>query len=163
MNSLQKTAVAAIPATCGELVQGTWQGQPCLVSCPIDRYSSATVTISNQPMPYHQQPQFTKANEALLAGLAWLGHGECNGRFHIQSSIPRGRGYGSSTADMGAVLYALAAACERPLFSTQAAHLAANIEPTNSTLHNGLSILNYMNGHIVRLVWNHTEKNPRFA
>ena len=146
MNSLQKTAVAAIPATCGELVQGTWQGQPCLVSCPIDRYSSATVTISKQPMQYQQQPQFAKANEALLAGLAWLGHEDCNGRFHIQSSIPRGRGYGSSTADMGAVLYALAAACERPLSSQQASFLVTQIEPSDSTLFPGLAMFNHIDG-----------------
>ena len=146
MNSLHKTAVAAIPATCGELVQGTWQGQPCLVSCPIDRYSSATVTISKQPMCHQQQPQFAKANEALLAGLAWMGHGDCNGRFHIQSSIPRGRGYGSSTADMGAVLYALAAACERPLSSQQASFLATQIEPSDSTLFPGLAMFNHIDG-----------------
>jgi len=150
MNNLQKTAVAAIPATCGELVQGTWQGQPCLVSCPIDRYSSASVTISKQPMQHQQQPQFTKSNEALLAGLAWLGHGECNGRFHIQSSIPRGRGYGSSTADMGAVLYALAEACERPLSSTQASFLATQIEPSDSTLFPGLAMFNHINGNLVK-------------
>ncbi|MBE2223392.1 MAG: hypothetical protein IAF02_17770, partial [Anaerolineae bacterium] len=112
------------------------------------RYSTATVTISKQPLPHQQQPQFAKANEALLAGLAWLGHGECNGRFYIQSSIPRGRGYGSSTADMGAVLYALAAACERPLSSIQATHMAANIEPTDSTLFPGLVMLNHINGQI---------------
>ena len=149
MNSLQKTAVAAIPATCGELVQGTWQGQPCLVSCPIDRYSSATVTISKQPMCHQQQPQFAKANEALLAGLAWMGHGDCNGRFHIQSSIPRGRGYGSSTADMGAVLFALAEACERPLSSQQASFLATQIEPSDSTLFPGLAMFNHIDGKLI--------------
>lgn len=142
---IQKTAVSAIPATCGELVQGTWQGQPCLVSCPIDRYSTATVTVS-KTMKTEQQPQFAKANEALLAGLAWLGHGECNGRFHIDTAIPRGRGYGSSTADIGAVLYALAHACERPLSAIEASRLAAGIEPTDSTLFSGLTMFDHING-----------------
>lgn len=57
-----KTAVAAIPATCGEFVQGIWQGQPCLVSCPIDQYSTATVTVSQAKQQAQQQPQLTKAN-----------------------------------------------------------------------------------------------------
>jgi len=28
---------AALPGTCGELFQGLVDGEPCLVSCPIDR------------------------------------------------------------------------------------------------------------------------------
>ncbi len=148
-NSIQKTAVAAIPATCGELVRGTWQGQPCSVSCPIDQYSTAIVTVSKAKLQTQQQPQFLKANKALLAGLAWLGHENCNGRFYIDTSIPRGRGYGSSTADIGAVLYALAQACERPLLPSQASLLATQIEQTDSTLFSGLAMLNHSNGHLV--------------
>ncbi|PID85575.1 MAG: hypothetical protein CSB13_07355 [Chloroflexi bacterium] len=149
INSIQKTAVAAIPAACGELVQGTWQGRPCLVSCPIDQYSTATVTVSRAKLRAQQQPQFLKANQALLAGLAWLGREQSHGRFSIDTAIPRSRGYGSSTADIGAVLYALAQACERPLPPNQASLLATQIESTDSTLFSGLAMFDPINGHLI--------------
>lgn len=143
---VNRTAVTAIPATCGELVQGIYQGEPCLVSCPIDKYSTAKVTISQGTHQEQKQPQLSKANQALLAGLTWFGHENYNGCLNIETSIPSGRGYGSSTADIGAVLYALAQACERPLSATQATLLAAEIEPSDSTLFSSLTMLNHLNG-----------------
>jgi L-threonine kinase len=47
---------------------------------------------------------------------------------------------------MGAVLYALAAACERPLTSQQASFLATQIEPSDSTLFPGLAMFNHIEG-----------------
>ena len=31
------------PGTCGEYIQGWYDGNPCLVSSPIDRYSRITI------------------------------------------------------------------------------------------------------------------------
>jgi L-threonine kinase len=39
------SAVVLAPCTCGELVQGSTDGRPFLVSCPIDRYSRVAVTL----------------------------------------------------------------------------------------------------------------------
>ena len=149
----KKRAVAAVPATCGELVQGTWQGRPCLVSCPMDQYSTATVTVSSEPF-VPQPSRFTKANAALQAGLARLGCEDWHGHLHINSTIPGGRGYGSSTADIGATLYALAAACKRPLPPKQAAHIAAQIEPSDGTLFPGLVMFDHVNGQLINTLAN---------
>jgi hypothetical protein len=41
--------MVALPAACGELFQGTLEGIPCLVSCPINRYAYAKVEIISSP------------------------------------------------------------------------------------------------------------------
>ena len=38
----------SLPGTCGEWVQGTFDGVPCLVSCPIDWFGSVSVEIRGQ-------------------------------------------------------------------------------------------------------------------
>ena len=35
--------IVRVPGSCGEIMQGYWQGEPFLVTCPIDRYSTVTV------------------------------------------------------------------------------------------------------------------------
>ncbi len=30
--------IVRVPGSCGEIMQGYWQGEPFLVTCPIDRY-----------------------------------------------------------------------------------------------------------------------------
>lgn len=60
-------ARVALPATCGELVQGTLDGVPWLVSCPIGRYAVAEVA----PRPHDTwelPPAAPKAAAALRAG-----------------------------------------------------------------------------------------------
>ena len=35
--------IVRVPGSCGEVMQGFWQGRPFLVTCPIDRYSTVVV------------------------------------------------------------------------------------------------------------------------
>ena len=35
--------IVRVPGSCGEIMQGSWQGEPFLVTCPIDRYSTVTI------------------------------------------------------------------------------------------------------------------------
>ncbi len=112
-----------LPGTCGELVQGTLDGVPCLVSCPIDRYSIAHIELCPDPnwsVP-HDAP---KTAAALRAGLIYLGQTSWGGRLELDSDLPRGRGYASSTADVAATLYALGEAVGRKLTDTEVARLA---------------------------------------
>ncbi len=144
---MEPLASAAIPATCGELVQGTLDGIPCLVSCPIDRYSVAEIRL--KPTPGWEVPHNApKAVAALNAGLATMRGTTWAGRLRLLSDLPRGRGYGSSTADIGATLYALGQALGRPIVPEQVARLAVGVEPSDSTIFPGLALFDHRGDHL---------------
>lgn len=133
------------PATCGELFQGTLDDVPCLVSCPIDMWTSADVEL-------HEEPGWTapaacpKARQALQAGLDMLGRSRQGGALQITSPIPRGRGYGSSTADIIAALGALGTALGEPFAPPAVAQLAVAVEPSDSTMFPDLALFDHRRG-----------------
>lgn len=142
-----KMGRVALPGTCGELVQGTLEGMPCLVSCPIDRYSVAAISLLPNT-DWSLPPEMPKTHAALQAGLRYLGESAAGGCLHMHSSLPRGRGYGSSTADIGATLYALGQAAAIPLAPLEVAKLAVQVEPTDSSLLPGLALWDHRHGRL---------------
>ncbi|MEM7345582.1 MAG: GHMP kinase [Chloroflexota bacterium] len=136
---------AALPATCGELVQGTLDGVPCLVSCPIDRYNFVEIRLEAGP-EWDLPKDATKSIIALQSGLAYLHAKHQGGQMHLLSTLPRGQGYGSSTADVGATLYALSLALQKPLSALEVSQLAVAIEPTDSTIFPGISLFDHRQG-----------------
>ncbi len=140
------TAQVAVPGTCGELVQGTLDGVPCLVSCPIDCYSTARVCL-RPGGGWTVPPDVPKVGAALRAGLAYLGRAGGGGCVHVTTALPRGRGYGSSTADIGATLYALGQAAGRALAPAEVARLAVAVEPSDSSLFPGLALWDHVHGY----------------
>jgi L-threonine kinase len=64
----------------------------------------------------------------------------------LVSPLPAGRGYGTSTADIGAVLFAAARAQGIDLSGESASRLAVAIEPTDSTLFGGLTLFDHRQG-----------------
>jgi len=129
------------------LVQGTLDGEPCLISCPIDYYSIAEVRF--QPRDGWTVPEHApKTRAALQAGLAYLGRTVSGGYVCLQTKLPRGRGYGSSTADIGATLYALGQAAGQGLGPSEVARLAVRVEPTDSSLFPGLALWDHRYGHV---------------
>ena len=145
--SAHRAVRVALPGTCGELVQGTLDGEPCLISCPIDYYSSVEVRFQPQggwTVPEHAP----KTRAALQAGLAYLGQTASGGYVHLRAELPRGRGYGSSTADIGATLYALGQAAGQRLIPSEVARLAVHVEPTDSSLFPGLALWGHRYGHV---------------
>src|SRR2546422_11545703 len=89
----------ALPGTCGELVQGSLDGEPCLISCPLGWYSIAAVRFQSCG-GWTVPTQAPKTRAALHTGLAYLGRTASGGCVHLHTELPRGRGYGSSTADI---------------------------------------------------------------
>ena len=120
----------ALPGTCGELVQGTLDGEPCLISCPIDYYSIAEVRF--QPWGSWTVPEHAPKTRAPCR-LAWLSRtdGKRRVRALADETAARRRG-GSSTADIGATLYALGQAAGQGLVPSEVAGLAVHVEPTDS-------------------------------
>src|SRR5262245_32460306 len=145
--SAHRAVRVALPGTCGELFQGTLDGEPCLISCPIDYYSTAEVRF--QPRDGWTVPEHApKTRAALQAGLAYLGRTVSGGYVCLQTKLPRGRGYGSSTADIGATLYALGQAAGQGLVPSEVARLAVHVEPSDSSLFPGLALWDHRYGHV---------------
>jgi L-threonine kinase len=142
-----ETVLVALPGTCGELVQGTLDGEPCLISCPIGWYSTAAVRFQSGGgwgLPAHTP----KTRAALHRGLAYLNRAETHGNVHLHTGLPRGRGYGSSTADIGATLHALGHAAGQRLTITEVANLAVQVEPSDSSLFPDLALWAHCSGHV---------------
>lgn len=146
MPDTPRTATARVPGTCGELVQGLVEGQPFLVSCPIDRYTAATVTWQPGPERWDVPADSPKAVAALKAALALVEAPPGRVSLSVQSELARGRGLGSSTADIAAAAYAVGEAFGRPLAPETLARLALAIEPTDGSLFPGLVVFDHLAG-----------------
>lgn len=143
------TATVRLPGTCGELVQGTYDGVYCLVSCPIDRFSTATVTLTAGG---HESVTAgaEKSAAALRRIISLSGREGVGAALAISSPLLPSRGYGSSTADIGACLYAAAAALSWPLCPLTAARIAVSVEPSDSSILPGLALLDHRRGSRAR-------------
>ena len=133
---------AKVPGSCGELVQGTVQGIPFLVTCPVNLYTR--VTISDTP----QAPDGlgSKSKTALERTLQYLGQKDFPYGISLTSELPIGKGMASSSADIAAVCFAVAAACGRQLSAAEVSRIAAGIEPTDGIFFDGVVRINHMTG-----------------
>lgn len=59
------------PGTCGEFLQGSIDGQPFLVTCPINRYSYALSGVKQPLRPYYCSLQPKAALAAQKLSILW--------------------------------------------------------------------------------------------
>ncbi len=132
------------PGSCGEFIQGYMAGASFMVTCPIDRYSVAVVDErAEEPLP-------EKAQRAAEAAAAYLGEKADNLPVHLISSIPKGKGLASSTADISAVAQAVALHFGRQLSPEEIARIALSIEPSDATFFPGVVQFDYREGKLIR-------------
>ncbi len=117
-----------------------------LVSCPIDRYVHVTVTRrvdGSLSLPYdcEKAAQAAARVRELMNGPSRFG-----AEVAIDSPLPRGRGYASSTADVVGVSAAMAAALGGELSAEQLGCLACEIEPSDSIMFPGWAAFAYHSG-----------------
>jgi L-threonine kinase len=82
----------------------------------------------------------------LRAGLAYLGEVPWGGWLRLLDELPRGRGYGSSTADIGAALFALGQALGKKMAPEAVARLAVGVEPSDSSIFPDLTLFDHRGG-----------------
>ncbi|MGD0153511.1 MAG: GHMP kinase [Thermacetogeniaceae bacterium] len=141
---LQGTAL--VPGTCGELVQGTMSGKNFLITCPVNWYSRVTVKISGHRILFPADR--IKTAQAVRKA---LDREDCPGRgavIDVASSLPIGKGMGSSTADLSAACFAVAAALGRRLSPEAVAEIALSIEPSDATFSRGIVLFDHVEGQI---------------
>ncbi|MDU4960331.1 MAG: GHMP kinase [Sporomusaceae bacterium] len=135
----------AAPGTCGELVQGTIEGRPFLITCPVNVYSHVTVSRGGQTGAAGE-----KTRLAVARTLAYLGETGAELILRVQSALPVGKGMASSSADIAAACQAAAICCGRRLTADEIADIALAIEPTDGIVYPGIVMFDHLGGLIRR-------------
>ena len=142
-------ATVRAPGACGELVQGMLDGVHFLVTCPIDFFARAQVTLYNNGPGVDGPVGCPKAVAALSATLAHLEHKEIGARLAIQNPIPKSKGMGSSSADVAATIAATGLALETELAPETMARIALSVEPSDGIMFPGIALLDHREGRIL--------------
>ncbi len=140
------SASARAPATCGELAQGVFGGQHFHVTCPIDRYVTATVETRAGRGHVQAPADCPKARRAVELTLAFLGRREADITLHLDSPVPRGKGMASSTADVSASIVATATALDARLSPAEVARIALQVEPSDGLMLPGIALIDHRDG-----------------
>ncbi len=140
------SATVRAPAVCGELVQGMLDDVYFLVSCPIDFFARVQVELYQGNPGVSAPPRCPKAASAVVAALAYLGREELGARLTINNPIPRGKGMGSSTADVAAAIAATGLALNRQLEPSVVGQLALSVEPSDGIMFPGVALFDHRQG-----------------
>ncbi len=149
--------VARTPGSCGELVQGAIAGVDFLVTCPIDLFAEARAIPIAGPAPAGSPPAgrmpavlgpYPKVRRALALYLDRAGLATVPCRLSLASSLPPGKGMGSSTADIASALAAVAASAGVPLGPRELAGLALQVEPSDGTMFPGIALFDHRRGRV---------------
>lgn len=129
-----------MPGSCGEFVQGFFNGAPTLITCPIEKFS--TVTISDE-----------------FCGVEGLGEksltmlkkfGDFKFGIKLETELPHGKGMASSSADLAAVAKAVALSLGKNISADEIAKLTASIEPTDGIFFSGVVAMNPVTGQFIK-------------
>ena len=151
------TATASAPGTCGELVQGMTGGSHFLVTCPINQFSRATVTLragdgGRSAAEVSGIDHLPKAREAVFKALAELaprmGAAGLSAEVAIANPIPAGKGMGSSSADITAAVGAVGMAASHPFSPEAIARIALSVEPTDGVMLPGIALFDHRCGSV---------------
>ena len=134
-----------VPGSCGEIAQGWRNGQPFMVTCPVGLYSRAFVTDRSSA----KTGMGKKAEMALKATISHMGFTSFPLGLALDSQLPVGKGMAASSADIAAVIQAVAATVDDVLEPEEVAEIAAGIEPTDGIFYPGIVQMNYMTGQLI--------------
>ncbi len=144
---------ALCPGSMGELVQGVWEGKEVLISLTIDRFAEMEVNLVNTlSVPKTQDMQkLWKSKRALEIALEEWGLADLGDHieFRRRRWIPEGKGYASSTADIAAMLAALARLMGRDLCEEDIARIALRVEPSDSTVFSQMCLFDHLRGSVL--------------
>lgn len=140
---------ARAPGTCGELVEGTINGRDFLISCPIDLWTEITFESSSKELENNDSKAdmfLPKTRQAVSSALSTFSVGNTNFNIMRESTIPEGKGMGSSTADISAGVTAAARALSRNISSCFVADIALGVEPSDATMYPGIYLFDHKKG-----------------
>lgn len=142
------SATVRAPGVCGELAQGVVEGIHFLVTCPIDFYSRVKVEIFSDGPGVEAPEDCSKAAAAVRRTLSQMKNAKVRARLTVNNPIPRGKGMGSSSADLAAAIAATGLALGEELTPYQIAQIALSIEPTDGVMIPGVALFDHRAGFI---------------
>jgi L-threonine kinase len=142
------TAIVRAPGVCGELVQGMINDHNFLVTCPIDFFSRVEVNIYASGTDIIAPANCRKSSLAVEATLQSLGYANLSAVLKIYNPIPRGKGMGSSSADVIASIAATGLSLGCNLSPQDIANIAVSIEPSDGVMFPGIALFDYKKGYI---------------
>lgn len=138
-------AVALCPGTCGELFQGWLNGVCQLVSCPIGLWSRVELSVTPGEGRITLPRSMQKTGRALKIAMNLWGVRGFDVSLVRDSQLVGSRGYASSTADILASLYAMAACFDRFLSEEEATEIAISVEPSDGLAWRDLVLMDHRN------------------
>ena len=154
------SATVRAPGVCGELVQGMLDDVHFLVTCPIDFFARVRVTLGRNGGRIKAPSNCSKAAAALKATLEHLERNlgqhlvrdGIGAQLDVSSPIPRGKGMGSSSADVAATIAATALSCGQELSPETIAGIALSVEPSDGVMFPGIALHDHREGRILELL-----------
>ena len=142
------SATARAPGVCGVLAQGVLGEMPFSVTCPVDFFSRVRVEVSEGGPGVTATEGCEKTVAAVRRTLAHLRKAKVRADVRVTSPIPRGKGLGSSSADLSAAIVATALALGEELSPYDIAQVALSIEPTGGVMLPGLALFDHRAGMV---------------
>ena len=125
-------------------------GVRCLVSCPIDSFSRLEL-ISVPGAGLYVPVPMSKTRRALETSLSGGSFATGLAVSRVES-LPEGKGYASSTADILAALHGAARLSGTELSPEEATKAALAVEPTDSIAWPGLALLDHREGRVMEFL-----------
>lgn len=136
--------IVKMRGTCGELAQGFYRGEPVLITCPIEKFSTAVVSDEFAGVCGLGSKSLAMLDK-ILEGVNGFNYG-----VRLTSELPRGKGMASSSADMAAVAQAVALSLGRNLSPDELGKLCTAIEPTDGIFYPGVVAMNPLTGQLIK-------------
>jgi len=153
MKTPHPEARARCPASCGELVQGVLDGRDFLITNPINLFAEAHVRLRDEPeLSFPSHLDFSKSHRAARMIFDAYNPTSRGAEIQIETTIPRGKGMSSSSADLASVAHASAEALGCPLPALRISQVCAQIEPTDALFHRGIVIYDQIRGELIEML-----------
>ena len=146
------SATVRAPGVCGELVQGLLDGVNFLVTCPVNFFARARVTVYEKANGIQAPADCPKSAAAMQATIAHLGRNEVGVRLELSSPIPRSKGLGSSSADVAATIAATGLALGAELPPETIARIALSVEPSDGVMFPGITLFDHLKGRVLEIL-----------
>ncbi|MFW6294806.1 MAG: GHMP kinase [Halanaerobium sp.] len=141
-----------VPGSCGELLQGSLDGQDFLISCPINLYSqvSAHFTESKKRIIINKNNSSSentfKIETALKKLLNHYNFKQKAVKINLDSQLTAGIGMASSTADISAAVAAVMLLLKNKVDFKLLKNICLDLEPTDAVFLAGIRFFDHLKG-----------------